>query len=208
VKFTCLDEFVKSVLPDPARNTHHNNVQLLLEFSVESNKEDFLGEYIKNATDQDVYTLLITSEGNSSFYLKDFADFHIMTVELTVSDSAISNFKFKKFGQIPLNENKILFSINNVLQELAGNKRLLIIFDSLSELILWLDFNTTYKFMRKCISNLRRVENVFSFFLINKNSHSPEVLSAFETLFDGIIVSQAKNECDLKGEIKFRYIIH
>ncbi|MFX1296861.1 MAG: hypothetical protein ACFFD2_18640 [Promethearchaeota archaeon] len=201
IKFTCYDEFIKTTLPDKSTN---NNTQLLLEFTAESNKEAFLGEYIKYLTTQNVYTLLITPEGNSSFYLQNLSDYRIITIELSVSDSARSNFHFEKFGQIPLNENKILFSINNILNEFAGKRWLYIVFDSLSELILWLNFNTTYKFMRKCISNLRRVKKVSSCFLINKSSHLPEILSAFENLFDGILVSDAQNDCKVKGIIKYR----
>ena len=208
VKFDCFDGFIKKILPDP-KTKHYNNTQLLLEYTIESNKEKFLGEYIiKTLIEKDVYTLLITQEGNSSFYIEDPTDVHILVTELTVSDAGLKNYEFKKFGQIPLNENKILFTINNVINEFAGKNWLFIVFDSLSELILWLDFNTTYKFMRKCISNLRRVKQVSSCFLINKPSHSPQILSSFENLFDGVIVSKAENDCDVKGTIKYRYIIH
>ena len=205
IKFTCYDEFIKSTLPNKKK---YNNTQLLLEFTAESNKEEYLGEYITYLTSQDVYTLLITSEGNSTYYVKPDKepDFHVINIELTVSDAAISNFAFGKFGQIPLNENKILFSINNVIQEFAGKRWLYIIFDSLSELILWHDFTTAYKFMRSCVSNLRRARKVSSCFLINKNSHSKEILSSFENLFDGILVSDARNECDVKGTIKYRIL--
>ena len=120
----------------------------------------------------------------------------------------VANYEFKKFGQIPMNENKILFSINNVIEELGGEKQLLLVFDSLTDIILWLEFNTAYKFMRKAISKLRRAEQVSSIFLINKKSHSDQVLSSFESLFDGVLESTAKNTCTVKGIIKFRYIIH
>ena len=179
-----------------------------MEFTIESNKEEFLGNYIKYLIEKNVFILLITQEGNSSFYIKDISDFHLMTIELTVLDESIANYEFKKFGQIPMNVNKILFAINNVLDELEGKKYLLVIFDSLTDLILWHDFNMTYKFMRKCASKLRRGPRVSSIFLINKASHSAQVLSSFETLFDGVIVSKAENECELKGPVKYRYIIH
>ncbi len=188
----------------PTQKSEYNNTQLLLEFTVESNKEAFLGEYISSLISHDVYTLLITPEGNSSFYLEKPSNFHVMVIELTVSDSALSNFQFEKFGQIPLNVNKILFSINNIVNEFAGERWLFIAFDSLSELILWQDFTTTYKFMRKCVSNLRRVKKVSSCFMINKHTHSLEILSAFENLFDGVIVSEGSNECNVKGPIRYR----
>ena len=195
---------MKSILPESSA-LFYTNSHLLMEFTVESNKERFLGNYIEELAKNDVYILLITQEGNSSYYLQNFSDFHIIVIELTVLESSSSNFEFQKFGQIPMNENKILFSINNVLHELK-DKTVLIIFDSISDIILWLDFNVAYKFMRKAISNLRRDKTVSSFFLINKRSHSEQILAAFESLFDGVIVTDAVNECQAKGVIKYRYI--
>lgn len=206
IKFTKCYEFFESVLPKPTNP--HTNTQLLMEFTVESNKEEFLGSYIQDLIKKDVYILLITQEGNSTFYTKDISDFHLMTIELSVLDSTVLNYEFKKFGAIPMNENKILFAINNVVNELEGKKYLLIIFDSLTDLILWHDFNIAYKFMRKSVSSLRRNPRVSSIFQINKNSHSTQEISAFESLFDGIFVSEGENECRLKGTLKYRYMIH
>lgn len=209
VKFKECREFIESILPKPS-DRRHSNTQLLLEYTVESNKEDYLHDYIKYLIEKNVFILLITQEGNSTFYTKTLSDFHLMTIELTVMDSSLQkSYEFKKFGQIPLNESKILFAMNNVLQEFeqSANRHLLIIFDSLTDLILWLDFNIAYKFMRKCVSNLRRFERVSSIFMINKKSHSAEVLAAFETLFDGILVSEGIDECNMKGILKYRYII-
>lgn len=59
----------------------------MLGFKVESNKEEFLREYIKNLVEEDVFVLLITQEGNSSFYLENFTDNRIITYEILVSDS-------------------------------------------------------------------------------------------------------------------------
>ena len=206
VKFEKCQEFFESVLPKPTGL--HTNTQLLLEFTVESNKEEFLGEYIKDLIARDVFVLLLTQEGNSTFYTHELSDYHLMPIELSVLDTAISNYEFKKFGQIPMNENKILFAINNVVNELEGKKFLLIIFDSLTDLILWHDFNIAYKFMRKGVSTLRRNPRVSSIFQINRNSHSAPELSEMETLFDGIFLSEGENECSLKGPIKYRYLIH
>ncbi len=207
VKFNSFNEFISSILPKPTKK-YYTNTQLLLEFTIDSNKEDFLGEYIRYLTQKDIYTFLITQEGNSSFYLKDFSDFHVICVELTVQESAVTNYEFKKFGQIPFNVSKILFSINSVLNELGREKTVLIIFDSLTDIILWLDFNTAYKFMRKAVSYLRSSYNVSSLFLINLKSHSEQILSAFESLFDGVLISDDINECRVKGTIKHRYLPH
>jgi KaiC/GvpD/RAD55 family RecA-like ATPase len=207
VKFQTFDKFIKAILPDPS-TPFRSNSHLLVEYTIGSNKEEFLGQYIRYLAEKDIYVLLITQEGNSAFYMKEYSDPHVISIELTVLDSAVANYEFKKFGQIPMNENKILFSINNVIEELGGEKQLLLIFDSLTDIILWLDFTTTYKFMRKTISKLRRAEHVSSIFLINKKSHSDQVLSSFESLFDGVLESTAKNTCTVKGVIKFRYIIH
>ena len=185
--------------------TPYKNTQVLLEFTVESNKETFLGEYLKYLIDNKVYILLMTQEGNSTFYSQDITDFHLMTIELTVSDSAVTTYEFKKFGQIPLNENKVLYTISNVQQELKENNPLFILFDSLSDMVLWLDFNVTYKLIRKCMSSLRRRKNTSSLFLINKTSHSPEIISSFETLFDVVILSDAVNEARLLGVPKLRH---
>ncbi len=206
VQFKSFNEFTEAILPSPSAN-YSNNTQLLMEFTLESNKEEFLGEYIKYLIKKDVYTLLFTQEGNASFYLKDFSDSHIITIELTVLESPSSNYEFKKFGQIPMNENKILYVINNVLREFGGKKPNLVVFDSISDIILWYDFTTAYKFVRKCVSNLRRTENTHSIFLISKTSHSEKELSAHENLFDGILVSEGKNECSVRGGIKYRYIL-
>jgi len=207
IKFKNFDECMKSILPSPA-TLFHTTSHLLIEYTVNSNKEVFLGEYIQFLIQKDIFVLLITQEGNSSYYIKDFSEPRIISVELTVLDSAVANYEFKKFGQIPMNENKILFSITNVIQELGAEKQIFIIFDSLTDLILWLDFNVAYKLMRKAISKLRRAENVSSLFLINKTTHSRQVLSSFESLFDGILESDAINTCNVKGVIKYRYIIH
>lgn len=206
VKITKFNEFLAAVFPKTA-DTPYTNTQLLLEFTVQSNKEEFLGEYLTNLLENNVYVFLITQEGNSSFYIQDSSDFHLITIELTVSDSALTTYEFKKFGQIPLNENKILYTINNVLQELEENNPLFILFDSLSDIILWLEFSTTYKLMRKCMSFLRKRNNTSSLFLINKTSHSPEIISSFETLFDAVLISDDNNEARLLGTPKYRHII-
>jgi hypothetical protein len=148
----------------------------------------------------------MTQEGNSSFYSQDITDFHLMTIELTVADSVVTTYEFKKFGQIPLNEHKILYTITNVQQELKETNPLLILFDSLSDMVLWLDFNVTYKLLRKCMSSLRRRKNTSSIFLINKTSHNPEIISSFETLFDVVIVSDALNEARMLGIPKYRQV--
>ena len=201
VKITNFNEFLDSVLPQ----TPYKNNQLLLEFTVESNKETFLGNYLKFLIDSKTYVLLLTQEGNSSFYSSDITDFHLMTIELTVSDSAVTTYEFKKFGQIPLNEHKVLYTISNVQQELKEENSLFILFDSLSDLMLWLDFNVTYKLIRKCMSTLRRRKNTSSLFLISKTSHSPEIISSFETLFDAVILSDAVNEARMLGVPKSRH---
>lgn len=204
VKIANFNEFITSILPQ----TKYKNTQLLLEFTVESNKEIFLGDYLKFLVDHEVYVLLITQEGNSSFYAKDITDFHLMTIELTVADSAVTTYEFKKFGQIPLNENKILYTIANIQQELKENQPLFILFDSLTDLVLWLDStqtNVTYKLIRKCMSTLRRRANTSSLFLINKTSHNHEIISSFETLFDAVILSDAFNEVRLLGGPKVRH---
>lgn len=185
--------------------TPYKNNQLLLEFTVESNKETFLGNYLKFLIDSKTYVLLMTQEGNSSFYSSDITDFHLMTIELTVSDSAVTTYEFQKFGQIPLNEHKILYTISNVQQELKEENPLFILFDSLSDLMLWADFNITYKLIRKCMSTLRRRKNTSSLFLISKTSHSPEIISSFETLFDAVILSDAVNEVRMLGVPKYRH---
>lgn len=206
VKFTNFNEFLASEIPNIA-DTPIANTQLMLEFTVKSNKEEFLGEYLKNLLSNNVYVMLITQEGNSSFYAQDISDYRLMTIELTVADSAIAIYEFKKFGQIPLNENKILYTINNVLQELKENNPFFILFDSLSDIILWLEFNTTYKLIRKCMSTLRKRKNTSSLFLINKTSHSPEIISSFETLFDAVLISDDSNEARLLGTPKYRHIL-
>jgi len=203
VKIATFNEFLTSNLPQP----QYKNTQVLLEFTVESNKEVFLGDYVNYLIENKVYVLLMTQEGNSSFYAKEITDFHLMTIELTVSDSAVTTYEFKKFGQIPLNENKILYTIANVQQELKENQPLFILFDSLSDLVLWLDFTVTYKLIRKCMSTLRRRKNTSSLFLINKTSHNSEIISSFETLFDVVILSDAVNEARMLGVPKSRHLI-
>jgi hypothetical protein len=202
VKITDFNEFLTSILP----KTQYKNTQILLECTVESNKEAFLGEYLNYLMKNNVYVLLMTQEGNSSFYSQDITDFHLMTIELTVADSVVTTYEFKKFGQIPLNEHKILYTITNVQQELKETNPLLILFDSLSDMVLWLDFNVTYKLLRKCMSSLRRRKNTSSIFLINKTSHNPEIISSFETLFDVVIVSDALNEARMLGIPKYRQV--
>ncbi len=202
VKITNFNEFLTSILP----KTPYKNTQLLVECTVESNKEAFLGEYLNYLMKNNVYVLLMTQEGNSSFYSQDITDFHLMTIELTVADSVVTTYEFKKFGQIPLNEHKILYTITNVQQELKETNPLLILFDSLSDMVLWLDFNVTYKLLRKCMSSLRRRKNTSSIFLINKTSHNPEIISSFETLFDVVIVSDALNEARMLGIPKYRQV--
>ena len=203
VKITTFNEFLTSILPQ----TQEKNTNILLEFTVESNKEALLGEYLKLLVSKKVYVLLMTQEGNSSFYAKDINDFHLMTIELTVAESAVTTYEFKKFGQIPLNENKVLYTISNVQQELKENQLLFILFDSLSDMVLWLDFSVTYKLIRKCMSTLRRRKNTSSLFLINKSSHNSEIISAFETLFDVVILSDAINEVRMLGVPKSRHLI-
>jgi hypothetical protein len=106
-----------------------------------------------------------------------------------------------------LNENKVLYTISNVQQELKENQLLFILFDSLSDMVLWLDFSVTYKLIRKCMSTLRRRKNTSSLFLINKSSHNSEIISAFETLFDVVILSDAINEVRMLGVPKSRHLI-
>ena len=212
IKFINFIEFIDSILADPFDINSH----LLLEFTIESNKEEFIGDYIKFLIKKNINILLFTQEGNSSFYLKDSSDNNIITVELTVLDSISpeSQFKklkttnkFKRFSKIPLNKNKILYILKKILREIGGKRPILIIFDSLSDILLWFDFKIAYKFMRECISVLRQIKNLVSIFLINKNSHSSQTMSAFESLFDGILISDAINECKVKGVIKNRTTI-
>ena len=205
VKITNFKEFLATVFPKSA-DTPYTNTQLLFEFTIQSNKEEFLGEYLRNLLENNVYVLLITQEGNSSFYAQEVTDYHLMTTELTVSDSAIATYEFKKFGQIPLNENKILYTVNNILQELEENNPLFILFDSLSDIILWLEFNVTYRLLRKCMSTLRKRKNTSSLFLINKTSHSQEIISSFENLFDAVLLSDDLNEARLLGAPKYRQL--
>ena len=205
VKITNFKEFLATVFPKSA-DTPYTNTQLLFEFTIQSNKEEFLGEYLRNLLENNVYVLLITQEGNSSFYAQEITDYHLMTTELTVSDSAIATYEFKKFGQIPLNENKILYTVNNILQELEENNPLFILFDSLSDIILWLEFNVTYRLLRKCMSTLRKRKNTSSLFLFNKTSHSQEIISSFENLFDAVLLSDDLNEARLLGAPKYRQL--
>lgn len=160
----------------------HNILRIsnvLLEFDSEnylSKVTDFVRECLSNNESAYVFTRR-GSIIEASFKEYDGVKFFF----LSPTSSKVFKLNDRMYA-VPVNDVSSILGVFNTL----GKGCYGIVFDNLSDIILLTSFEQAYKMVRHALDILSNTGS-YSLFLINKNVHGNDVLSAFESLFKYVI---------------------
>jgi len=153
--------------------------QVLLEFAAGKDYfgavEDFVVESLSNGEKVYVFTRR-DSQVNVKLKTTDNVSFFLLSP---------SSSKVAKLGEketvVPI---RMLSDILGIFLTIArSNEHSAIIFDNLTDFMLLTSFEETYKVVRHAL-DVQASTRTHSLFLVNRDVHSKEILSAFEPLFD------------------------
>jgi len=161
---------------------NHNILRMsnvLIEFDSENylpKVNDFVRECLSN--NESVY--IFTRRGSAmEARFKEYDGVKFFFLSPTSSKVVKLN---EKMYMVPVNDiSSILGVFNTLCKGVSG-----IVFDNLSDIILLTSFEQAYKMVRHALDIFSGTGS-HSLFLINKNVHGTEVLSAFESLFKYVI---------------------
>ena len=171
------------------------NEQNIITFQSNEIKKEFLLKLIKFHLNSSNVILLINPKGRSRRIIDDIEwDGKKNLLKIFEYSVNLDSFEVSNYNGHEINNNSIdlsiLYEIISVGSESAGKgeTKLVIIFDSLSELLNWFDFNKTYRFTKKVIEKLKDYPSrISSYFLINPASHDKKENSSMEILFDNVV---------------------
>jgi len=158
--------------------------KILLEFDPESCYEkaiqDFAAEALANVEPIVVFTRR-GSAIHSSLSEQKAVKFFCLTLQVSVPKEFSENEML-----LPSNDISLMLDVFDKTLKAHPQGNINVVFDSLSDLVLSVGFEKTYRFMRYAIEMLTSPRNTVVF-LINQNAHDPKVESSFRGLFNNQI---------------------
>ncbi|NHI90990.1 MAG: hypothetical protein EAX96_00720 [Candidatus Lokiarchaeota archaeon] len=168
--------------------------QTLIEYSNINNKINIQKKIISDFLTLDKLILLFSPKGQSEKLIKKIEEEKsiklIKYFEYSTTDQTIKKVKANGADVTILSiDLSILFeSITISMEEtLKRNEFLLIIFDSLTELINWHGFTKTYKFLKRLLDKFNEKEGITSIFILNEKSHDEKIKYSLRVIFDNIL---------------------
>jgi len=155
--------------------------KILLEFDPESHYEkaiqDFATEGLANAEP----TVVFTRRGSaihSSLREQKAVKFFCLTQQVSVPKEFSENEML-----LPSNDTSLMLDVFDKTLKAHPQGVVNVVFDSLSDLVLSVGFEKTYRFMRYAVEMLASPRNTV-LFLLNQNAHDPKVASSLRGLFN------------------------
>ena len=188
-----LEEFLVPPVAPKARSelgAFSNNIRLnhqqmagrkiLLEFNPASNYEkpiqDFALEALANTEPIIIFTRLGSSIHSS---LREYANvkFFCLTQQFSIPKESSENEML-----LPSGDTSLILDVLDKALKSNPEGSINIIFDNLSDILLSIGFDKTYRFIRYAVEMLASPRNTI-LFLINQTAHDPNVMSSLKGLF-------------------------
>ncbi len=158
--------------------------KILLEFDPESRYEkaiqDFAAEALANVEPIVVFTRR-GSAIHSSLSEQKAVKFFCLTLQVSVPKEFSENEML-----LPSNDISMMLDVFDKTLKTHPKNVINVVFDSLSDLVLSVGFEKTYRFMRYAIEMLSSPRNTVVF-LLNQTAHDPKVTSSLRGLFNNQI---------------------
>lgn len=168
--------------------------QILIEYQNISNKFDFEEKLLSDFLSSNIIILVFLPKGRSKKLIKKLENKEnaklMQFFEYSTTNNSVEKVKFNNINitLLSIDLSILLESIAITMEESKKrNENLLIIFDSITELINWYDFNKTYRFIKKLIDRFNENQSITSVFFINENSHEEKVKSSLRIIFDKVL---------------------
>jgi len=155
--------------------------KILFEFDTASNYETAVEDFVFEGRSNGESVVTFTRRGSglhSDLAKRTALTFLHLTAQVSVPTIGTSEDQIL----LPANDTSLLLDALNNVVKTQPHSNISIIFDSLSDLILSIGFEKTYKFMRYALDMLSS-SRVTALFLLNPNAHDPKVTSSLRNLF-------------------------
>lgn len=163
--------------------------KILLEFDPASNYEkavqDFAAEALANAEPTIVFTNM-GSTIHSSMKEQKAVKFFCLTQQVSVPKGFSENEML-----LPSRNTSLMLDVFDKTLKAHPEGNINMVFDSLSDLVLTIGFEDTYRFIRSAIEVLASPKNTFVF-LLNETAHDSNVISGLRGLFSDQISFRKK----------------
>jgi hypothetical protein len=161
---------------------------ILFEFDPASNYEEavrnFAAEALSNAEPTVIFTRMSSAIHSSMKEQK--AKFFCLTQQVSVPKGLSENEIL-----LPANDTSLMLDVLNKTLKTHPEARINVVFDSLSDLVMSIGFEKTYRFIRYAIEMLTS-PRITVLFLLNQTAHDPQIVHGFRNLFSNNI-SYGKN---------------
>jgi hypothetical protein len=164
------------------RLTHQQMVgrRILLEFDPASNYEKAIRDFATEALAHLEPTVIFTRRGSaihSSLREQKAVKFFCLTQQVSAPKEFSENEML-----LPSNDTSLMLDVFDKTLKAHPQGVVNVVFDSLSDLVLSVGFEKTYRFMRYAVELLASPRNTV-LFLLNQNAHDPKVASGLRGLF-------------------------
>ena len=184
--------FVPEISPTTRRQEHafsktfglnHQQMvgrRILLEFDPASNYEKAIRDFATEALAHLEPTVIFTRRGSaihSSLREQKAVKFFCLTQQVSAPKEFSENEML-----LPSNDTSLMLDVFDKTLKAHPQGVVNVVFDSLSDLVLSVGFEKTYRFMRYAVELLASPRNTV-LFLLNQNAHDPKVASSLRGLF-------------------------
>jgi hypothetical protein len=162
---------------------------ILFEFDPASNYEGAIQKFATEALANAEPTAIFTRRGSaiySALREQKAAKFFCLTQQVSVPKSISENEML-----LPANDTSLMLDVFNKALEALPDGNINVVFDSLSDLIMSIGFEKTYRFIRYAIEMVTS-PRITVMFLLNQTAHDPQIVHGFRGLFSNQI-SYGKN---------------
>jgi len=157
---------------------------ILLEFDPASHYEKAIQDFATEALANLEPIVIFTRKGSaiySPLSQQKAVKFFCLTQQVSVPKEFSENEML-----LPSNDTSLMLDIFDKTLKAHPQGNINVVFDSLSDLVLSIDFEKTYRFMRYAIEMLASPRNTVVF-LLNQTAHDPKVESSLKSLFSNQI---------------------
>lgn len=158
--------------------------KILLEFDPASNYEKTIQDFVAEAL-ADAEKIVVFTRRGSTIHLSlrehKAVKFFCLTEQFSIP---------KEFSEnevlIPSGDASLMLDVLNKTLKAHPEDGINVVFDSLSDLVLSIGFDKTYRFIRYALEMLASPRNTV-LFLLNRTAHDPKVASSLRSLFSNQI---------------------
>ena len=158
--------------------------KILFEFEPASQYETTIKDFATEALANAELTIIFTRRGSAMHsYLREHkaVKFFCLTQQVSVPTEFSENEML-----LPANDTSLMLDVFDKTLKAHPESNINVVFDSLSDLVLSIDFERTYRFMRYAIEMLASTRTTV-LFLLNQTAHDSKVESSLRGLFSNQI---------------------